>query len=52
MRIVSLCPSLTELVFDLGRGDGDGLELYAGPVPDTNLYGDTWVPGEGETEPW
>jgi iron complex transport system substrate-binding protein len=21
MRIVSLCPSLTELVFDLGRGD-------------------------------
>ena len=22
MRIVSLCPSLTELVFDLGRGDG------------------------------
>ena len=21
MRIVSLCPSLTELVFDLGRGE-------------------------------
>ena len=37
-RVVSLCPSLTELVFDLGRGDVDlevgGVDraLDAGPV--------------------
>ncbi|MEM8933280.1 MAG: hypothetical protein AAGE94_18975, partial [Acidobacteriota bacterium] len=33
-------------VCGVGRSEGDGLRIFAGPVEDSPLHADTWTPGD------